>query len=93
MAVEFLDSQLRSFVCYHFQEKEAGRLFLTMAIFRQFAGESDKVTHAVIYYFQENGTTVVHKEDDVAGESWEANTKLENSKKQSSNWFSTREST
>jgi hypothetical protein len=77
MAVEFLDAHLRPYVCYHFQERRPGMLFISMAIFRKFEGGSDKVREAVIYYYKEDGRTEVHKTFISPAETWEGDTTLD----------------
>jgi hypothetical protein len=43
VGLEFLDERLRSYVCYTFQKKSRGKLFLSMAIMRQFRFDCDEV--------------------------------------------------
>jgi hypothetical protein len=75
IGVEFLDDCLRSHVCYQFVEKEPGRLFMTMAVYRQFDGDGENVRLATIYYYREDGDVTVHRVSD--GETAEAIVKLD----------------
>lgn len=82
IGVEFLDDRLRSYVAYQFLEKQPGRLFLSMAVFRKFDGTRENVVHGVVYYFKEDGHTDVDLEDDIAHEYYEASTTVD----VSANW-------
>ena len=75
VGVEFLDERLRSYVCYQFVEKQPGRLFLNMAIYRKFDNDVDRVLHAVIYYYRDDGSVTVHKTS--GDDTFEANAKLD----------------
>lgn len=59
----FLDSTLREFLSYQFQEVEPGRLFLTMATHREFDGETDQVKFGTTYHFKPNGSVTIETED------------------------------
>lgn len=61
--VGFLDSALREFLSYQFQEVEPGRLFLSMATHREFDGETDRVKCGTTYYFKFDGSVTVESED------------------------------
>lgn len=59
VGVGFLDSFLREYKSYQFQELEQGRLFLTMATVREFEGDSDKVVSGITCYFKPDGLPVL----------------------------------
>jgi hypothetical protein len=61
--VDFLDVFGRDFICYQFQEIEAGRLFLTMATHREFEDNTDRVKLGTSYIFKPNGMVIVETED------------------------------
>jgi hypothetical protein len=83
MGVGFLDSHLREYVCFNFQERRPGLLFLSMAVFRKFEGDSDKIRETALYLYQESGETLVDKDYFLpTHETWEANTTLD----VSANW-------
>lgn len=62
VAVGFLDEFLRESLTYAFQEMESGKLFLTMAIYREFEGSTDKVEGSVSYMFGEDGVVNIRRE-------------------------------
>jgi hypothetical protein len=83
MAVGFLDAHLREYVCFNFQERRPGMLFLSMAVFRTFEGSSDKVREGAVYFYKESGEAQVQKNNLMpTKETWEANTMLD----VSANW-------
>ena len=53
--VGFLDAQMRERLSYTFKLVETGKLFLSMATYREFSGESDAVVSGTNYVFQEDG--------------------------------------
>ncbi len=63
IGVGFLDTALREYLSYQFQEIEPGRLFLTMATHREFEGDSDKVKSGITYYFKQDGNVTIESED------------------------------
>ena len=63
IGVAFLDTSLREYLSYQFQELEPGRLFLTMATHREFEGGSDKVKSGTTYYFKQDGSVTIESED------------------------------
>jgi hypothetical protein len=63
VGVGFLDTHLREFLSYRFQEKEPGRLFLTMATHRNFDAENDHVREGTTYYFEPNGKVIIERVD------------------------------
>lgn len=63
IGVGFLDSAVREFLSYQFQEVEPGRLFLTMATHREFDGGTDRVKCGTTYYFKPDGCVSVEAED------------------------------
>lgn len=62
VGVGFLDEHLRETLTYSFQEVESGGLFLTIAIHREFEGETDKVVGGTSYRFKEDGTVQITRE-------------------------------
>ena len=67
VGVGFLDRQLREELMYQFQERSPGRLFLTMAVHRDFEGSSDRVVKGSSYSFNEDGRVTIEDEDFVGG--------------------------
>lgn len=63
IGVGFLDSAVREFLSYQFQEVEPGRLFLSMATHREFDGATDRVKCGTTYYFKPDGCVTVESED------------------------------
>jgi hypothetical protein len=61
--IGFFDQLGREYLCYHFQEKEAGRLFLTMAVHREFEGLTRRIIRGTILAFKTDGTIVLEKLD------------------------------
>ena len=82
MGVEFLDHLLREYVAYQFEEKEPGKLYLSMATERKFDGDTDKVIWGITYYFDEDGHVAIEEEDFVADTLTKAETYLD----VSANW-------
>lgn len=62
VGVGFLDEYLRESLTYAFQEVELGKLFLTMAVYREFEGNTDKVNSGVVYIFEPSGEVTIKKE-------------------------------
>src|SRR5450830_1467695 len=62
VAVGFLDEFLRESLTYAFQEFEPEKLFLTMAIYREFDGNTDKVESGTSYFFERDGTVRMTRE-------------------------------
>ncbi|MGI9385487.1 MAG: hypothetical protein ACR2PO_20235 [Methyloligellaceae bacterium] len=62
VAVDFMDDNLREALSYHFKEYEPGRLFLSMAVYREFYGESDNVTGGTAYTFKRDGAVIIRRE-------------------------------
>lgn len=62
VGVEFLDERLREVVTYHFQETSPGKLFLTMATYREFVDSSDKVSNGTTYTFAQDGKVQIRRE-------------------------------
>jgi len=67
VGVEFLDDNLREHIAYQFQERKPGRLFLSMAMRRNYVGDSDKVSRGASFIFKEDGSTIIYREDFIAG--------------------------
>jgi hypothetical protein len=63
LGVEFLDDQLREHLVYSFQRTDDGRLFLSVATWRTYRGDSDEVATAELYYFNQTGSVEVHNVD------------------------------
>lgn len=63
IGVGFLDSMLREYLCYQFQERTAGQLFLSMAIHREYDGNTDKVIKGTSYGFEEDGHVSIKEQD------------------------------
>ena len=62
VGVSFLDDKLRETLTYQFQEIEDGKLFLTMATYRDFEGDTDKVSEGTSYIFNQDGNIQIRKE-------------------------------
>ncbi len=62
LGVGFLDSQLRESLYYAFKEIEPGRLFLGMATYREFQGESDAIASGTTYIFEPSGVVKISKQ-------------------------------
>ncbi len=62
VVVDFFDEHLRKILSYQFQLVASGRLFLSMAIHREFDGESDKVASGTSYGFSEDGKVRIDRE-------------------------------
>jgi hypothetical protein len=58
----FLDEALRESLTYGFQEVEPGKLFLTMATYRDFVDGTDKVARGTSYIFGRDGTVAIRRE-------------------------------
>jgi len=78
----FLDDLLREHVSYEFEEKEPGKLFLSMATERKFEGDTDNVTWAITYFFDEDGHVVIRETDVITDLVTQAETYLD----VSANW-------
>lgn len=61
IGVDFLDEQLREALTYQFQLVPSGRMFLSMAIHREFDGDEDKVAKATRYNFAEDGKLQIRR--------------------------------
>lgn len=62
VGVGFLDDRLRESLYYAFKEVEPGRLFLSMATYREFQSDSDVVTSGTTYIFAQTGTVQIQKQ-------------------------------
>lgn len=62
IGVDFLDERLREALTYQFQLVSPGRMFLTMAVHREFDGDEDKVTKGTRYTFTQEGKLQVRRE-------------------------------
>lgn len=63
VTVSFLDELGREVLNYDFQERREGELFLTMAIDREYEGESSEIAKAITFSFDENGTILIEESD------------------------------
>lgn len=59
VTVYFIDDQLRWYLKYDFKEIEPGKLFLTLAIFREFVGATNDVLTAKTFAFKEDGHILI----------------------------------
>ena len=62
VGVGFLDRHLREVLTYAFKEVAAGKLFLTMAIHREFEAGTDRPTSGVTYSFDPGGAVHIRRE-------------------------------
>lgn len=62
VGVGFLDAQLRESLSYQFQQIEPGRLFLSMATYREFLGQSDNLSEGTTYFFSREGIVKIERE-------------------------------
>lgn len=63
VGVGFLDEMLRERLSYAFQEVQPGQLFLSMATWREFDGDSDRVSKGTTYVFRPGGTLHIRREE------------------------------
>jgi hypothetical protein len=61
VCVEFLDGALRSVLEHSFQEKQPGKLFLSMAVVRRYDGDSLDVSSGDVYYFEVDGRLFIER--------------------------------
>ncbi|MFK3800329.1 MULTISPECIES: lytic transglycosylase [unclassified Pseudomonas] len=73
VGVGFLDEMGRVYLTYQFQVVANGKIFLTMATWRKFDGEGDKVLSGESYIFSESGELVIRRNRMVPYEVEEAN--------------------
>lgn len=59
VSVSFLDEHLREYLLYNFKVLGVETLFLSMAVYREFAGETDLVINGTTYHFKEDGHTII----------------------------------
>lgn len=62
VGVDFLDEQLREALTYHFEAVSSDRMFLTMAVHREFDATADKVLSGTTYIFAEDGALQIRRE-------------------------------
>lgn len=62
VGVGFLDQYLRESICYAFKEIEPGQLFLSMATYREFEGDSDAVAVGTTYVFDRHGDVRIQRQ-------------------------------
>lgn len=53
---------MREYIYYSFKELEPGKLFLSMATYREFNGDADKVLMGTTYIFNTDGTVKVQRQ-------------------------------
>lgn len=62
VGVGFLDEKLREYLYYSFKEVDSSRLFLSMATYREFDGNTDKVLTGTTYIFNRDGAVKVQRQ-------------------------------
>lgn len=62
VGVGFLDKKARESLYYAFKEVEPGKLFLSMATYRKFDGDTDVVILGTTYIFSQDGRVKVQRE-------------------------------
>ena len=62
VGVSWLDGNLRETLSYDFHALEPNRVFLTMAVSREFLGGSDQVAKASVYTFSPTGNVAIRRE-------------------------------
>ena len=62
VGVSWLDERLRETLSYNFQALESARLFLTMAVAREFVGQSEQVAQGTVYTFSPAGAVAIRRE-------------------------------
>ena len=67
VSVGFLDRLLRESLTYGFQQVEPGKLFLTMATYREFVGDTDTIAKGTTYIFNRDGAVSIRRESFVPG--------------------------
>ncbi|MCR1809663.1 hypothetical protein [Sulfurospirillum sp. hDNRA2] len=60
--VNFLDDKLRAYLEYSFNIIGNNKLFLDKAVYREFDGDSDKVSKGTLYLFEEDGRLIIDRE-------------------------------
>ena len=60
--VEFFDKFIRPKVTYHFIQQNNGKLFLSMATFREFIAETESVSKGTTYIFEPNGKLKIQEQ-------------------------------
>lgn len=67
VAVGFLDQRQREKLAYVFQELTPGKLFLSRATFREFAGNSEKAELSEVYMFKQDGKVITLRQQKEPG--------------------------
>lgn len=62
VSVGFLDERLREKLSYAFIAVGGGRIFLSMATYRDFQGDSDALGSGTSYVFQESGSVSIKRQ-------------------------------
>lgn len=65
ISVSFLDKYLREYLSYSFKILDQEKLFLSMAIHREFIDALDTIKNGTCYIFKENGQVTVRKENTI----------------------------
>ncbi|HAU5566448.1 TPA: lytic transglycosylase [Serratia fonticola] len=63
IGVGFLDKFQREYLIYQFKIIKNDAVFLTMAVHRDFIGETDIISNGTSYIFKEDGHTFITEED------------------------------
>lgn len=62
VGVTFFDDLLRESLSYQFQETEPGKLFLSMATYREFPSDTNNASSGTSYIFKQNGDVSIRKQ-------------------------------
>ena len=62
VAVGFLDKALRERLSYSFKDAGPGMMFLSMATYRDFVGDTDVVAEGTSYIFEEGGEVSIRRQ-------------------------------
>lgn len=62
VSVGFLDENLRENLSYAFDTVDDGKVFLSMATYRDFQGDTDTVESGSCYIFRENGAVSIKRQ-------------------------------
>jgi hypothetical protein len=63
VGVNFLDENLRDYLHYSFFELESRALFINQVIYREYRGDTDLATRAIITQFNPDGKTKIRDND------------------------------
>lgn len=73
-AVGFLDDRLREYLEYRFQKVGDRRLFLSMAVHREFDGAQEKPARGITFFFKEDGRVYLKERVAATREAWDSET-------------------